>query len=376
MASKDLPGFETPSAPDLLGLDRLRDTARRRKAELRGGALRRRKARTPGHIARSILRLQIENRWAGKKRFPFVLMLEPLYVCNLACRGCSVERHTGKLDARMPLSKALGAVDESKAPIVSICGGEPTIYPELPELVRGIITRKRHIYLCTNGLLLAEKVFDRIAPNERLTLNLHLDGLEATHDHVCRRDGVFAKAIEGLKAAKARGYHVTTNTTVFRETRVEEIEGLCERLTDLGVDGILVAPGYEYPSAEEDIFLDREEMHRKFERILALSERFPLTSTPLFLEFAAGRREYPCSPWSTVTYTPKGWKGPCYLVGERFHATWSEFWNGEDWAYWESRQDPACQNCKMHTGFEASAVMESFERPRDLLRMTRWQLWG
>lgn len=334
----------------------------------------RRKARLPGHITKAMLRQQLEARLKGQRRFPFVLMLEPLYTCNLACLGCSTERHTGKLKDRMPLEDALAAVDAAGAPIVSLCGGEPTLYPELPELVDGIIERKKHLYLCTNGLVLDEKVFGRIPPRARLTLNIHLDGLKKTHDFVCNRMGVFDKAMEMIAEAKARGYHVTTNTTIFRETSVQEVEALCEKVTALGVDGILLTPGYQYASVDRDIFLTRNEIHEKFRRILSFADRFPLTSTPLFLEFAAGLREYDCSPWSTVTCTPRGWKGPCYLIGKRYHETFESLWTETDWDYWESRRDEACQNCKMHSGFEASTVMELSRSPRDLVRMARWHL--
>jgi hopanoid biosynthesis associated radical SAM protein HpnH len=351
--------LNTPEAEDR--------SVRREKSARRG-------ARMPAHITRSMIAHQLKYRLQGKKRFPFVLMLEPLYTCNLACLGCSTERHTGKLKDRMPVSKAIEAVEISDAPIVSLCGGEPTIYPELPELVQGIIDRKRHIYLCTNGLKLADNLFDRVPPNKRLTVNIHLDGLKATHDYVCNRDGVYDNAIEMIKQAKERGYHVTTNTTVFKETSVEEVEKLCETITELGVDGILLSPGYQYESVSNDIFLTREDTQKKFKRILEFSDRFPLTTTPLFLEFAAGLRDYQCSPWSTVTYTPLGWKGPCYLIGQRYTESWDEFWNGTDWAYWESRKDALCQNCAMHSGFEASTVMELHKSPKDILRMIKWNM--
>lgn len=372
------PGLDASDAYSSDGLTQLRRAAKRRRASLdkpsSAGPARRRSARLPGHITRSMLALQVRQRLAGNKRFPFVLMLEPLYTCNLACLGCSTERHTGKLKDRMPLEAALKAVEESGAPIVSICGGEPTLYPELPELVSGIIERKRHIYLCTNALVLDEKVLGQIPPNPRLTINIHLDGLKATHDYVCNRAGVFDKALSMIQAAKAEGYHVTTNTTVFKETSVDEIEKLCAQITELGVDGILLSPGYHYASVDRDIFLRKDDIHDKFRRIMSFADRFPLTTTPLFLEFAAGLREYRCSPWSTVTYTPLGWKGPCYLIGERYHPTWEAFWKGEDWSYWESREDRACQNCMMHSGFEASTVMELHKSLRDMLRMVRWQM--
>jgi hopanoid biosynthesis associated radical SAM protein HpnH len=323
-----------------------------------------------------MLLLQAKNRLRGRRRFPFVMMLEPLYACNLACVGCAEERHTGKLGDRLPLERCLKALDDCQAPLVSICGGEPTLYPELGTLVDGIIARKRHIYLCTNALLLDKRVFGVIPPRKRLTINVHLDGMRETHDKVCAREGVFDKAIEMLREAKRLGYHVMTNTTVFKETNVEEIEALCELTTAIGVDGILISPGYHYESVRRDIFLTRDEIQKKFTRILEISKRYPLVSTPMFLEFAAGLRDYKCSPWSTVTYTPKGWKGPCYLIGQKFTHDFHDFWKKTDWDYWESRKDRLCANCAMHSGFEASAVMELTARPRDLVQIARWSLAG
>ncbi len=205
---------------------------------------------------------QIRQALRGNRRYPFVLMLEPLYTCNLACIGCATERHTGKLEDRLSVETCLAALDDCGAPVVSICGGEPTVYPELPELVDGIIARKRHIYLCTNALLLDEKVFDRVAPRRRLTINVHLDGGRETHDYVCARDGVFDQAIEMIRQAKERGYHVVTNTTIFKETDIEEVEQLCEELFALGIDGMLISPGYHYRSVDRDIFLNKNDMQQ------------------------------------------------------------------------------------------------------------------
>lgn len=333
--------------------------------------------RFPLHIMTDQVRHQTAQARQGNSRFPMVLMLEPLYTCNLACLGCTVERHTGKLKDRLPVSKCLQAVEESAAPAVSICGGEPTVYPELKELVEGIIARKRHIYLCTNALLLDTKVFGVIAPHKRLSINVHLDGMRETHDYVCDRAGVFDKALAMIRESKQRGYHVVTNTTVFKETKMEEVEELCKTLSEMGVDGMMIAPGYEYESVvDRDMFLDRAEIETKFKQVLELSRRYRLHSTPVFLEFAAGLRDLPCSPWSTVTYTPLGWKGPCYLIGQKYYESWDEFWNGVNWEYWESRMDPRCQNCKMHSGFEASAVREATKRPRELVQLAVWNLLG
>jgi hopanoid biosynthesis associated radical SAM protein HpnH len=332
--------------------------------------------RFPLHITTDNIKLQWRNARAGRERYPFVLMLEPLYACNLACLGCTPERHTGKLQDRLTLEQCLQAVDEAEAPIVSICGGEPLMYPELPELIQGIIDRGKHIYLCTNALLMDKRMFDVIPPNKRLTVNVHLDGMEETHDYVCDREGVYTKAVEMIGEAIDRGYHVFTNTTVFKETNIDEVEQLCSQMTEVGVHGMLISPGYEYEQIDHDIFLTRKDIETKFRRVLEFADDYRLTSTPMFLEFAAGMRDYQCSPWSTVTYTPLGWKGPCYLITDRYYETWEEFWNGVDWEYWESREDRRCQNCAMHSGFEASAVRELSKSPRDMLRMAYWNFAG
>ena len=314
--------------------------------------------RFPRHIVTDMLKWQAKNKLQGRARYPVVLMLEPLYTCNLACVGCTPERHTGDLKDRLTLAQCLQAVDEAGAPVVSICGGEPTIYPELPELVEGIIARKRHVYLCTNGILL-ERFYHKSKPHKRLSINVHLDGLRETHDFVCARPGVFDKALEMIKLGKKLGYTVCTNTTVFRET-------------SLGVDGMMISPGYHYEALKEKHFLFRQEIHQKFKQVLELSKRYRISMTPFFLEFAAGEREYPCTPWGNVTRTPFGWKGPCYLIGAKYFKTWEEFWQGVDWEYWEKREDPRCQNCLMHSGFEASVMRKLPESPKDMWVMAKW----
>jgi hopanoid biosynthesis associated radical SAM protein HpnH len=333
--------------------------------------------RFPLHITTDMIQHQARQALRGNTRYPFVLMLEPLYTCNLACLGCAIERHTGKLSDRLPVAACLKALDDCGAPAVSICGGEPTVYPELKELIDGIIARKRHIYLCTNALLLDEKVYGVIPAHKRLTINVHLDGMRETHDYVCAREGVFDKAVEMIREGKRLGYHILTNTTVFKETEIEEVEELCRFLFhDLGIDGMLISPGYQYESVDHDIFLSKQDIQDKFKRVLEISKQYRLTSTPMFLEFAAGLRDYRCSPWSTVTFTPLGWKGPCYLIGDYFFDSWEEFWNSIDWDYWESRQDDKCQNCSMHSGFEASAVRDLPKNPGDMFRMAAWNLLG
>ncbi len=314
---------------------------------------------------------------AGRTRYPSVLMLEPLYTCNLSCLGCSTERYSGKLSDRMPVEQCFQAAETCGAPIVNICGGEPLLYPELPELVAGLIARRKHLLLCTNALLLDKKLFGKIAPDPRLLLMIHLDGMRETHDHVCKRAGVFDKAVAMIREGKALGHRMYINTTVYKETSVEEVEELCQLVNELKADGILISPGYEYQSVrrDRDIFLDKEQIHEKFLAIRGFSRRYRVNATPTFLEFAAGLRELSCSPWSTVNYTPKGWKAPCYLIeGEGYFQDWNEFWEATDWTYWESRQDDRCRNCKMHSGFEHSAVGEAMKSVRGQLQLAAWAM--
>ncbi|MCS6885114.1 MAG: adenosyl-hopene transferase HpnH [Acidobacteriota bacterium] len=312
---------------------------------------------------------------AGIKRYPTVLMLEPLYTCNLACLGCSVGRYTGKLKDRMPLQTCFKAVDDCGAPIVNICGGEPTLYPELKQLVEGLHARDKYVLLCTNALKLDEKVYGVIPPSDKLLLMIHLDGMSETHDFICNRKGVFDKAVEMIRKGKQLGYYVYINTTVYKETKVEEVEQLCKLVDELNANGILISPGYHYESVDRDIFLTRDEIHSKFKAIRSFAHKYKVNATPTFLDFAAGLLELPCSPWSTVNYTPKGWKAPCYLIeGGGYFQDWDTFWKQTDWAYWESRQDRRCQNCKMHSGFEHSAVEASMQTLTGKLRLAVWSL--
>jgi hopanoid biosynthesis associated radical SAM protein HpnH len=328
-------------------------------------------------IGFTLAQMKHRNKMAkeGRKRYPTVLMLEPLYTCNLACIGCSVERHTGKLKDRMTLEECFKAVDDCGAPIINICGGEPTLYPELPQLVAGLIERGKYILCCTNALKLDSKVYDVIPPDPHFFLMIHLDGMKQTHDFVCNKTGVFDTAIEMIKEGKKRGYTMYINTTVFKETAVEEVEEMCKMVEGLKADGILVSPGYEYESVEQDVFLTKEQIHEKFQAIRKFSNKYRINATPMFLEFAAGMRELPCSPWSTVNYTPKGWKAPCYLVsGEGYYDEWDAFWNNTNWEYWESRIDKRCQNCKMHSGFEHSAVEEAMKSMKGKLQLAAWSI--
>lgn len=329
--------------------------------------------RFPLHIATDMMKWQARNWWRGRDRYPYVLMLEPLHTCNLACIGCSPERYNGDLKDRLSVEQCLESVDQCGAPVVSICGGEPTVYPELVPLIDGIIARRKHIYLCTNGILL-DRFYKKGKPSPRLSINVHLDGMRDTHDKVTDRPGTFDRAIEMIKEGKRLGYSVCTNTTIFKETSMEEVEALLALMEAIGIDGVLLSPGYHYESIKENHFLLRDEIQTKFKRVLELSKRYKINSTPLFLQFAAGQRDYQCTPWGNPTRTPKGWKGPCYLIEGQYYPQWSDFWHGVDWDYWQSRRDPKCQNCKMHSGFEASVVRNLGNSAGDLVTMAKWQM--
>lgn len=320
--------------------------------------------------------LYMSKKGRQSKRFPTVCMLEPLYTCNLACRGCTKERHTGKLADRLSVEQCLKAVEDCGVPIVSVCGGEPLLYPELPELLDELIKRGKYIIMCTNSLLAKEKLFGIIPPDRHLFINVHLDGMAKTHNFVTNREGVWEQAIANIKECKERGYLTITNCTVFRETDVDELEELCRLLTDIHIDGILISPGYNFENSEEDVFLSLQETFEKFKRIRTFVDKYKITSTPAFLDFASGKFDVECSPYSTVNYTPNGWKAPCYLIGTEFYEDFQTFWNSVDWGYWESHKDPKCANCRMHSGFEQGCVRRSMGKFSEMLKLIKWQFSG
>lgn len=293
----------------------------------------------------------------GEKRFPLVLMLEPLHACNLTCTGCGrIREYESTIREVIPLEKCLQAVDECGAPIVSVCGGEPLIYKEIGPLVEALLARKKQVILCTNGVFL-RKSLHLFKPNKRFQFNVHLDGMKRSHDMAVEREGVFDAAIEGIKAAKAAGFAVTTNTTVYMETDMDEIEALYEFLKTLGVDGHVISPGYSYSAVQtKEIFLDRPKIREKFKNIKKLAKRFPISNTPIYAEFLAGDRELMCTAWGNPTYNVKGWRAPCYLMSDGHYATFKEFMNKTPWERYGYGRDPRCENCLVHSGYEASAT--------------------
>ena len=275
------------------------------------------------------------------KRFPIVLMLEPLHACNLTCTGCGrIREYEQTISQRVPLEECLAAVDECGAPIVSICGGEPMMYPQIGELVSGILERNRQIFLCTNGMFLKRRIHE-FRPDQRLFFNVHLDGMEKNHDLAVEREGVFKEAVEGIRIAKAAGFLVCTNTTVYKETDMREIEELFAYLEPLGVDGHQIAPAYGYSAVDDrEIFMTREDIHEKFRDFDRIAKRYNVKQTPMYMDFLAGRKELPCTAWGNPTYNIKGWKGPCYLITDGHYKTFEGLMTETPWESYGPGNDP------------------------------------
>ena len=310
-----------------------------------------------------------------RQRFPLVLMLEPLHACNLTCTGCGrIREYQSTITQKLTVEECLGAVEECGAPIVSICGGEPLLYPPVAQLVEGILARGKHIYLCTNGLLVRKRL-EEFKPDPRLFINIHLDGLEKTHDLAVEREGVFREAIEAIGAAKAAGFKVSTNTTVYQETEMREIEALFEYLEQFDLDGHMLAPAYGYSAVnDQEIFLTRDDIHEKFKDIERLSRRFKLNSTPVYLDFLRGERELPCTAWGNPTYTVRGWKGPCYLITDGHYKTFEELMTKTPWESYGHGNDPRCEHCMMHCGYEPSAALGINSKPGDTWKLLSWAI--
>ncbi len=328
----------------------------------------------------SVLGHILRHRLAGRKHFPLVLMLEPLYRCNLSCAGCGKIQYPERvLKHQLSVEECMHAVDECPTPVVSIPGGEPLLHPQIKEIVEGLVTRKRYIHLCTNALLLERKLH-LFEPSKYLTFTVHLDGLEPEHDRAVCREGVHRKAVRAIRAALDRGFRVTTNTTLFDDADPERTAAFFDAAMDLGIEGIMVSPGYEYAKApDQQNFLKKERTRDLFRRVLSRpgAKRWKFIQSPLFVEFLAGRHDFDCTPWGMPTYSVFGWQKPCYLLQEGYEERYDALIENTRWEDYGPRSgNPACQNCMVHSGFEASAVLEGFSSFSSLFRMGRAFLFG
>ena len=307
----------------------------------------------------------LRQRLAGRRRYPLVLMLEPLFRCNLACAGCGKIQYPGHVLRRhLTVEQCLAAVDECGAPMVSIPGGEPLMYPDIGPLVSALVQRRKYVYLCTNAILLKEKLEAGLfAPSKYLTFSVHMDGLREEHDEAVCRDGVFDQAVEGIREAMRRGFRVTTNTTLFETAEPMRVRQFFDAMMDLGVEGMMISPGYSYAKApDQEHFLRRQRAHQLFRAILeSPKRRWRFNQSPLFLQFLMGEQDYDCTPWGNPTYNLFGWQRPCYLLQEGYAASFRELIETTDWENYGCKSgNERCRDCMVHSGYEATAVDRTF----------------
>jgi hopanoid biosynthesis associated radical SAM protein HpnH len=309
----------------------------------------------------------------GVKRYPLVLMLEPLFRCNLACAGCGkIDYPEEILNKHLSLKECLDAVDECGAPVVSIPGGEPLIHPEMPQIVEAIVARKKFVYLCTNGVLL-KKHLAKYTPSTYLTLSVHLDGLREKHDASVCRDGVFDKAVDAIRTALDAGFRVTVNCTLFQNESAEEVAAFMDFCTELGVEGVTISPGYSYQHApQQAIFLKRQASKQLFRDIFKRSRgrKWRFNQSSLFLDFLAGNQNYQCTAWSNPTRNVFGWQKPCYLlVDEGYTDSFRQLIDETPWDDYGTGRNPKCNDCMVHSGYEGSAVADTLAHPLKALRV-------
>ncbi len=314
----------------------------------------------------------LRQRLRGNQRYPLVLMLEPLYRCNLACAGCGKIQHPEPiLNTMLSPEECWAAAEECGAPVVSIAGGEPLIHPQIDRIVEGLVRRKKFVYLCTNAILLG-RWLPRLRPSPYLTLSVHLDGLRELHDAMVDRAGVFDKAVAAIREAKRRGFRVSTNTTVYADSSPEQVRDLFNFLMDdLRVDGMMVSPGYDYPKApNQRVFLKRPQMIETFRRIFSFPDRrrWRFFHTPLFLDFLQGKAPMQCTAWGNPTRSVLGWQRPCYLMAEGYASTFRELIEETEWDRYGYGRDPRCANCMAHCGYEATAVKATMASPLEGVR--------
>ena len=309
----------------------------------------------------------IRQKLAGRTHYPLVLMLEPLFRCNLACAGCGkIDYPDEILNRRISVEDALHAVDECGTPVVSIAGGEPLLHKELPAIVKGIIARRKFVYLCTNALLMEKRMSD-YQPSPYFVWSVHLDGDRKDHDKSVCQTGVYDRAVKAIKAAKDRGFRCNINCTLFNTAEPERVANFFDTVMALGVDGITVSPGYAYERApDQQHFLNRGKTKQLFRDIFRRGrggKNWSFSQSGLFLDFLAGNQEYHCTPWGNPTRTVFGWQRPCYLLGEGYAKTFKELMEGTDWDAYGTGNYEKCADCMVHSGYEATAIQDTLNHP-------------
>ena len=314
----------------------------------------------------------LKQRLRGNQRYPLVLMLEPLFRCNLACPGCGkIDYPDDILNRRLSVEDCIEAVEESGAPVVSIPGGEPMIHRDMPKIVAEITKRKRFVYLCTNALLLEKKLGD-YSPSPYLTFSIHLDGLEEEHDRAVDQKGVFKRAVSAIKAARDRGFRVNVNCTLFDNAQVERVADYLDFIRDLGIEGVTISPGYAYERApDQQQFLSRRNTKELFRQLFRLGKgrKWRFSQSSLFLDFLAGNQAYHCTPWSNPTRNVFGWQRPCYLLNEGYAPSFKALMEETEWEGYGTGNYEKCANCMVHCGYEGTAVEDTVRNPLKALKV-------
>lgn len=333
--------------------------------------------RFPIGLTTSLASYIARKKMAGERYVPLVLMLEPLFTCNLTCATCGrIREYKNLASQRMTVEECLESSRECGTPVVSVCGGEPLIHPEIDQIVSGLIRMRRYVYLCTNGTLLAQSI-DKFKPSPRLLFNVHIDGPREVHDMVVQREGAYDAAVEGIQAAVNRGFQVTVNTTVCRQTDMNQIDDLMTVLERMGVGCFMLSPAYCYGAVDDkDAFMDREDVARKFADIDGIAARHRLADTPVYLEFLKGQRELRCTAWGNPTRNVAGWRSPCYLIADRHYHSYRELIASTDWGSYGAGRDARCRDCMVHCGYEPTAALMLNKRKGDLRKMIAWQMGG
>lgn len=330
----------------------------------------------------SVATYVLKQKIRGNKRYPLVMQLEPLFRCNLACAGCGkIQYPPHILKRQLTPEQCWKAAEECGTPVVAIPGGEPMLHPQIGEIVQGLIERRRFVYVCTNALLLRQRIEEGVfKPSKRLTFSVHMDGLEEHHDFAVCREGTYRTAVDAIRLAVSRGFRVTTNTTLFEGADPNSVRAFFDEMMALGVEGCMISPGYAYPKApdQKSFMTERRKTTTLFRMILSNRRKgWKFNASPLFLEFLMGRRDYECTPWGLPTYCIFGWQKPCYLLQDGYVDTFKELMETTEWErYGRASGNRACQQCMVHCGYEPTAVDHTFSGPGGLWATVRAMLNG